>query len=75
MEPPRPAVAVPDPISTSPECPVTDVPVLNFKAPLAPAVPALVVLIETIPLVVAVPSPETQNKLPPVLAALTAPLN
>jgi hypothetical protein len=70
MAPPRPAVAAPDPRKTAPEFPVLAVPVLKYRAPLAPAAPPLVERIFTMPLVVAVPSPLTRLNKPPVFTAL-----
>jgi hypothetical protein len=44
--------------------------VLKIKKPLAPDDPAFIVEIETVPLVLAVPSPLAKDKLPPVLTVL-----
>ena len=54
----------------APELPELDVPELNTSMPLLPAVPALADLMLTMPLDVAVPSPDAMLTVPPVLTVL-----
>jgi len=54
----------------TPELPVFEVPVLKYRAPLAPEAPPFVERMMTAPLVVAVPSPLTKLNKPPVLVVL-----
>jgi hypothetical protein len=50
-------VEIPDPIVTDPLFPELVVPETNERRPLAPDVPAFIVLMVTAPLVVSVPEP------------------
>ena len=58
-----PEVPVDPPVNniSLPVSPELEVPVLNFKIPLAPALPASTERIRTIPLDVAAPSPATKD--------------
>jgi hypothetical protein len=73
MAPARPTVATPDPTITAPLLPERAVPELKYSAPLPPAAPPFVDRMRTLPLVVAVPSPENMYTVPPVFAGLTPP--
>jgi hypothetical protein len=59
-------VATPEPIETAPELPPLLEPVLKNKEPLTPNLPAFKLRITTLPLVVAVPSPDEMRTTPPV---------
>jgi len=64
--PARPPVATPEPIDTAPELPLLLEPVLKNNEPLTPNLPAFKLRITTLPLVVAVPSPDEMRTTPPV---------
>jgi hypothetical protein len=53
-----------------PELPLLVVPELNTSIPLVPAVPAFIVMIFKLPLEVALPSPLSIVKAPPVTSSL-----
>ena len=54
----------------SPLLPAMEVPELNTSLPLVPATPAFAVVMTTLPLLLAVPSPETNKIKPPVAPVL-----
>jgi hypothetical protein len=64
--PPRPSVATPEPKAKAPLFPPLEDPVLNTSAPLPPVAPAFMVRMVTVPLLLAVPSPEDRLSAPPV---------
>jgi hypothetical protein len=64
---------LPEPILKSPELPLLALPELNTNIPLLPIAPALALLIEIIPLLVAVPSPLDKLIAPPVSVVLRPP--
>jgi len=63
-------VAAPEPKETSPLLPPLALPELNTSMPLTPDTPALKLRIETMPLLLAVPSPLPMLTAPPVLIVL-----
>jgi hypothetical protein len=65
-EPPRPELAVPEPIITAPLLPFVDIPVLNITVPLEPLVPAFADINNKDPLDEMLPSPVTRDMTPPV---------
>jgi hypothetical protein len=66
--PPRPTVAAPDPKRIEPLLPLLELPDENTRDPLAPTSPAFALRIITMPLLEAVPSPDSRINTPPVTA-------
>lgn len=67
--PPRPPVAAPDPVFRAPLFPELDVPVVKTNIPEEPVVPAFTLRMNTFPLDVAMPCPDRNRMLPPVLTS------
>lgn len=68
--PARPWVAAPEPRSNEPLFPLLLLPVENVRRPLVPPEPAFVLIIDIMPLLVAVPSPLVKLRAPPVFTVL-----
>ena len=66
MDPPRPLVAVPEPMKRLPLIPLLELPELRTTAPLTPDVPALAVLMINEPLLVEDPYPVKIDTIPPL---------
>ena len=69
MPPLGPPVALPVPIDIDPDAPDDEVPVLNTSSPLTPLLPAFDVRTMSEPLDFAVPYPDSNEIVPPVLDA------
>ena len=70
-EPPRPEVAAPLPMYKAPLLALIDVPELKTSRPLTPVLPEFAVRIVILPLLLAVPSPVSKLRKPPVCTVLT----